>query len=199
MGRQSLSESPAQMRDDADGQRDRVSGAPVIPRDGRSLGPWRRIKGAYFRAQVRAKAATVGEDLRVWGPTAVTGQTYIGDHCNFNGLRIRGRGRVSVGNYFHSGDGCQIITHVHNYEGNAIPYDDTVLHRDVTIGDFVWFGSNVLVLGGVEIGEGAIVQAGAVVVKSVPRCAIVGGNPAQVFKMRDLAHFERLKAEGKFH
>jgi acetyltransferase-like isoleucine patch superfamily enzyme len=113
-------------------------------------------------------------------------------------MRVRGDGRVEIGDYFHSGDGCQIITHVHNYEGEAIPYDATMINKPVTIEPFVWFGSNVLVLGGVRIGEGAIVQAGAVVVRDVPRCAIVGGNPATVFKTRDVARFERLKAEGKF-
>src|SRR5690606_19187142 len=48
------------------------------------------------------------------------------------------------------------------------PYDDTYLVRDIVIEDNVWLGSRVIVLGGVRIGEGAIVQAGAVVVKDVP-------------------------------
>lgn len=86
-----------------------------------------------------------------------------------------------------------IITSNHNYEGNAIPYDDMDLVKDVKIEDFVWLGNRVMVLPGVTIGEGAIVQAGAVVVKDVPYCAIVGGNPAQVFKYRDKERFERLK------
>lgn len=160
---------------------------------------FKRLIGAYHRWRVRARAGAVGPGLAVWGATSVTAETEIGAHCNFNGMRVRGRGRVVFGDYFHSGDGCQIITHVHNYHGTAIPYDATLRHKDVVIEPFVWFGSNVLVLGGVRIGEGAIVQAGAVVVKDVPRCAIVGGNPAQVFKWRDVEHFDRLKAEGKFH
>jgi chloramphenicol O-acetyltransferase type B len=35
---------------------------------------------------------------------------------------------------------------------------------------------------GVEVGEGSIVAAGSVVVKSVPPFTIVGGNPARVIK-----------------
>jgi acetyltransferase-like isoleucine patch superfamily enzyme len=54
-------------------------------------------------------------------------------------------------------------------------------------------------LGGVSIGEGAIIQAGSVVVKNIPKYAIAGGHPATVFKYRDIDHYERLKAEGKFH
>ncbi|TNF33380.1 MAG: acyltransferase [Deltaproteobacteria bacterium] len=159
----------------------------------------KRLVGAWYRWRVRARAASVGPRLLVWGATRVSRQTVIGSHCNFNGMRIRGDARVEIGDYFHSGDGCQIITHVHNYEGEAIPYDSTMINKDVVIEPFVWLGSNVLILGGVRIGEGAIIQAGAVVVRDIPRCAIAGGNPATVFKMRDVERFDRLKAEGKFH
>ena len=93
---------------------------------------------------------------------------------NFNGMRISGGGKVRIGDYFHSGTGCQIITHIHNYEGDAIPYDSTYLHKDVTIGQCVWLGNNVIILGGVTIGEGAIIQAGSVVCKDIPPYAIAG-------------------------
>jgi len=54
-------------------------------------------------------------------------------------------------------------------------------------------------LGGVRIGEGAIVQAGSVVVHDIPKCAIVGGNPAKVFKYRNKVHYYELKKAGRFH
>lgn len=92
-----------------------------------------------------------------------------------------------------------IITSNHNYEGDAIPYDGTHVVKDVRIGECVWFGSRVTVLPGVTVGEGAIIQAGAVVVNDIPAYAIAGGNPARVFKYRDKEHFEKLKNEGKFH
>ena len=92
-----------------------------------------------------------------------------------------------------------IITQNHNYEGEAIPYDSTYIKKNVTIGDCVWFGNRVLVVGNVNIGEGAIIAAGAVVTKDVPALAIVGGNPAKVIKFRDKDHYYRLKEEGKFH
>lgn len=41
-------------------------------------------------------------------------------------------------------------------------------------------GSNATILAGTEIGEGAIVGAGAVVTKNVPEYAIVAGNPARI-------------------
>ena len=49
----------------------------------------------------------------------------------------------------------------------------------VIIGNDVWIGSNVLILGGHKIGDGAIVAAGAVVTKDVPPYAIVGGGTSK--------------------
>ena len=93
-----------------------------------------------------------------------------------------------------------IIAQNHNYDkGEAIPYDNTYIYKDIEIGDFVWIGSNVTILPGTKIGEGAIIQGGAVVHGEIPPYAIAGGNPAKVFKYRDIEHFKKLKAEGKFH
>ena len=92
-----------------------------------------------------------------------------------------------------------VITQNHNYEGELIPYDNTYVKKPVMIGDCVWFGNKVTVLGGVTIGEGAIIAAGAVVTKDVPPLAIVGGNPAKVIKYRNADHYFKLKAEGKFN
>ncbi|MCQ2964441.1 MAG: acyltransferase, partial [archaeon] len=77
--------------------------------------------------------------------------------------------------------------------------DKTVISKEVVIEDNVWLGNRVIVLPGVTIGEGAIIQAGSVVVSDIPKCAIAGGHPAKVFKYRDIGHYEKLKKEGKFH
>ncbi|QEH94694.1 hypothetical protein FV141_09875 [Dermacoccus abyssi] len=49
----------------------------------------------------------------------------------------------------------------------------------ITIGDDVFLGQNVVVLGGVSIGDGATVAAGAVVNSDVAAGAVVGGVPAR--------------------
>lgn len=54
----------------------------------------------------------------------------------------------------------------------------------VSIGNDVWVGSRAMILGGVSIGDGAVVAAGAVVTKDVPAYAIVGGVPAKIIKHR---------------
>lgn len=129
-----------------------------------------------------------------------TKNTHLGKNCNFNGMIIRGNGQVIIGDNFHSGKNVLIINSNHKYDGgDAIPYDTKeVINKDIFIDDNVWIGDRVLILGGVSIGEGAIIQAGAVVTKDIPKYAIAGGNPAKVFKHRDIEHYERLKNEKKF-
>lgn len=87
------------------------------------------------------------------------------------------------------------INSYHKYDGgNAIPYDThEIIDKDIIIEDNVWIGDRVIILCGVTIGEGAIIQAGAVVVSDIPKFAIAGGNPARVFKYRDVEHYKKLK------
>lgn len=138
--------------------------------------------------------------IYIGGKTYLTSHTILGNNVNFNGMKIRGNGNVIFGDNFHSGEECLIITSNHNFDtGSKIPYDNTYIDKDVVFGDNVWLGSRVLVLGGVTIGEGAIIQAGSVVVKNIPPLAIAGGSPAMVFKYRNEEHYYRLKEAKKFH
>ena len=158
------------------------------------------IRQFYFRYRVLSVAASCGPDLSVNGRSYVTTKTNLGRNVNFNGISIQGQGAISIGDNFHSGEGCLLISQNHNYDnGTAIPYDSSYICKDIIIGNQVWLGSRVIILPGVTIGEGAIVQAGSVVSKSIPSCAIAGGNPCQVFKYRDIDRYERLKNLGKFH
>lgn len=136
--------------------------------------------------------------VSVGGYCRFTRTTTIGKNCHFNGAHFRGRGKIVFGDNIHAGDQLMIIPDSHNYKGNLLPYDRTFIIKDVVIHDNVWIGSRVTILGGVDIGEGAIIQAGAVVVKSVPALAIVGGSPAVHFSSRDADHYEKLKSQKSF-
>ena len=139
-------------------------------------------------------------ELYIGGYTSLSKNTILGKNPNFNGMKIIGFGKVAFGDNFHSGPGCEIITSNHNYDsGTKIPYDDTFITKDVIIGDNVWFGNNVTVLGGVTIGEGAIIQAKALVHKDIPDYAIVGVNPCKIIKSRNIEHYEKLKSDRQFH
>ena len=156
------------------------------------------LRSIYLR-KAKKSLGKYGVDLKVNGKCHFNKNVFVGDHCNFNGMYINGNGKISIGDYFHSGIECMMISQNHNYEGDAIPYDSTYIRKDINIGDFVWLGNRVIVMGGANIGEGAIIAAGAVVCNDVPPFAIAGGNPARIIKYRDKEHFLKLKAEGKFH
>lgn len=154
-----------------------------------------RLVWAAYRSRFRAAV----ELPRINGVCRFGSWVEIGRNVHFNGVRTYGAGCVRIGDNFHSAAGLRILTQSHNYRGMALPYDTSVVIKDVIIGDNVWVGMDVLILPGVQIGEGAIIQAGAVVSRSIPPLAIAGGNPATVIRFRDAEHYFRLKADGKFH
>lgn len=153
----------------------------------------------YYTTLARIQSKHFGKGVHVNKKSRFGHNVYFGNNCHFNGMSVLGNGRVVFGDNFHSGEECMIITQNHNYEGEEIPYDSTYISKEIIIEDNVWFGNRVTVTGNVTIGEGAIIGAGSVVVKDVPKYAIVGGNPAKILKYRDISHYERLKQERKFH
>jgi virginiamycin A acetyltransferase len=55
---------------------------------------------------------------------------------------------------------------------------------NIVVGNDVWIGYNATIMGGVTIGDGAIIGTNSVVTKDVEPYSIVGGNPAKVIKKR---------------
>jgi acetyltransferase-like isoleucine patch superfamily enzyme len=78
--------------------------------------------------------------------------------------------------YSANNEGCRL-----KFRNNKI-FDDLI--PKTCIGNDVWIGANAIIPGGIQIGTGAIVAAGAVVVKDVPPYAIVGGSPAKIIRYR---------------
>ncbi len=161
----------------------------------------KKIAKFFYKKKVIRTVHSYNEPLRVNNYSFVNSSTVLGKNVNFNGMKIKGKGRVVIGDNFHSGSDCVMLTSFHKYDGgDAIPYDSSLtIDKSIVIEDNVWLGERVMILGGVVIGEGAIIQAGSVVVQNIPKYAIAGGNPAKVFKYRDIDHYRKLKREGKFH
>lgn len=74
---------------------------------------------------------------------------------------------------------CRIFTHG---GGNCIRrfHPDFDCFGKVTIGDWVYIGTNALIMPGVTIGNNVLVGAGSVVTRSIPDNTVVAGNPARV-------------------
>lgn len=161
----------------------------------------RKIRGYFCTGYLKKRLIQHGQSVGAakWPHIATTATVECGNHCSFNGITITGWGKVKIGNYFHSGTNVKIMLGSHDYDyGDKIPYGNYHTNKNVLIDDFVWLGSDVTISGNVHICEGAIVAIGSVVVKDVPRCAIVGGNPAKIISYRNIEQFDRLKAEGKY-
>lgn len=96
-----------------------------------------------------------------------------------SGCKIQDQGGVTIGDDVLIGHNVVIATLDHAFDpdrrGDLVP-------APVTVGNKVWIGANATLLPGVNIGEGAIVAAGAVVTKDVPPGAIVGGVPARFIR-----------------
>lgn len=153
---------------------------------------WIPICNLIARIQVKS----MGSGCKFHKICRMTQKTVIGNNCHFNGVTILGKGNVNIGDNFHSGKGLFIISSDHNFNfGSKLPYDDTYISKDVNIGDNVWVGINVIILKGVTLGDGCIIQAGSVVSKDIPMCAIAGGNPCKVFSERDIEHYKKLTGE----
>ncbi len=69
-------------------------------------------------------------------------------------------------------------------ETSTIHSTDAKTKGVTRIGSDVWIGQSAIILSGVTVGDGAIIEAGAVVSRDVPPYAIVAGNPAQVVRHR---------------
>ena len=160
---------------------------------------FRTIRKRKYRRQVQKAAKETGENLKINFKSKVNKNTILGNNVSFNGLVIRGNGEVTIGDNFHGGPDILILSQNHNYEGTKIPYDETYIRKKTVIEDNVWIGARCIIVGGATIGEGAIIQAGSVVIKDIEPCGIAGGHPAKVFKYRDKDHYYKLKKEKKFH
>lgn len=146
--------------------------------------PSRVLRWLYLRAYLGALGSGSGVQM---GCSFLNGRkVFLGSRnvvnfgCVFDGRRfsIRTGADVSIG------PEAAILTLGHE------PQSEDFCDRGgaVVIGDRVWIGYRSLIMPGVNIGEGAVVGAGAVVTKDVNPYTIVAGNPARVIgdRNRDL-------------
>ena len=158
----------------------------------------RWILTQFYARDIFKRAKYVGKNLICGDYCFVSNGTIIGDNVRLNQVKIIGNSPCIIGNNCQFGTEIMILTSNHNYDKAAcLPFDNTYCNKSVKIDDYVWVGSRVTILPGTHIGEGCVIQAGSVVHGEIPPCAIIGGNPAKVFKYRDIEHFNKLKADNK--
>lgn len=98
---------------------------------------------------------------------------------------IDGAGGIKIGSDVSIAHSVTIMSSEHIFTEIDIPIKDQgIKYLETQIEDDVWIGSKATILGGVEIQQGSIVAAGAVVNKTVKKFNVVGGVPAKAIKYR---------------
>ena len=148
-----------------------------------------RIDSAYVSIKATLEDHVVVAEGSVIEPTVSIGRyTYMQAGCNINNCNM-GRycslgNNVLIGPWQHPLN--RLSTNPKIYRNiliwGGVGFDD--LPPKTVIGNDVWIGSNAIVLGGVKIGNGAVIGAGSLVTKDVPDFAIVVGNPARMIRYR---------------
>ncbi len=95
------------------------------------------------------------------------------------------KGGIAIGDNTIISRNVVIYSANHNYEGEAIPFDNNYTKKKVTIGNGVWVGMGVMITPGVTIGDGAIIGMGTVVSKDVKPGEILVGSGQKTLKYRE--------------
>nr|WP_315861461.1 DapH/DapD/GlmU-related protein [Stieleria tagensis] len=93
---------------------------------------------------------------------------------------------VEIGRYGLLGPKVAIVgrDHLFNLPGTPIIFGGRPHELLTRIGADAWIGYGAIIMEGVEVGDGAIVAAGAVVTKDVPPYTVWGGVPARMIRRR---------------
>jgi acetyltransferase-like isoleucine patch superfamily enzyme len=94
------------------------------------------------------------------GVLNIGNNVFINDNCNINCVN-----RITIGKNTKIAPNVCINDHDHNYKKNTA---DHLVRGEVTIGDNVWIGSNVVILRDTHIGDNVVVAAGSVVKGTIP-------------------------------
>lgn len=112
--------------------------------------------------------------LKNWKPQWELDKLYIGDYVciGAEAVILMGGNNTHRSDWFSDYPYAEKITEAYLRKG------------DTVIGDGVWIGMRAMIMPGISIGEGAVIAAGAVVVKDVAPYTVVGGNPAREIRKR---------------
>jgi putative colanic acid biosynthesis acetyltransferase WcaF len=123
----------------------------------------------------RTGVIMLGSEIHEPGCLHVGRDSAIGQHCVLDA-----RGEITIGRDVNISSHVQLQTAKHLIDDPYFTHD----YSPIAIGDRVWIAEGAMVLGGVTIGEGAVVAAKAVVTKDVAPFTVVGGVPAQPIRER---------------
>lgn len=142
----------------------------------RPLHAWRNFLLRAFGAKV-GRGAHVYPGARIWAPWNVD----IGEEAGVaDGAILYSQGKITLGRRTVVSQGAHLCAGTHDYEQEGFP----LVTKPITVGDHAWIAAEAFVHPGVEIGEGAVVGARAVVVKNLPAWMVYAGHPCVALHQR---------------
>lgn len=155
-----------------------------------------KIKLFFLKQSLRKK------EVKIYNNTTVNnvnfnGKATIEPYCRLNGTPI-----IEIGENFYMNAMCHLLGEIeignnvligpqtviwgrdHGISRDQFIYKQPHVNSKIIIGDDVWIGAHATILKGVNVGKGAVVAAGSLVVKDVPPYAVVGGVPSKIIKYR---------------
>lgn len=145
------------------------------------------IRNNYRLSKLRKGGAKISK-MADLGEVSILGKfnlLSIGSFSFLGKVNIALHDTVSIGNYVCINDGVTILTASHDVFDPQWPHKKA----KIIIEDYVWIGTEAMILPGVHLGRGCVVGARAVVSKSVAAGDIVVGNPAQTISKKRLIEF----------
>lgn len=142
------------------------------------LNGWRVAVLRLFGAKI-ARGVRIQGSARIWQPWKLT----IGENSWIDGgVKLYSVDEIKIGVNAVISEGAFVCTASHDIRSEIFE----LVTKPIRIGDMTWVCARAIVMPGVKIGEGAVVAAGAVVVKDVEPWTVAVGNPARVVGERRL-------------
>lgn len=150
-----------------------------------------------LRGELKCSSPISFQDCLVSGNCVVGAFTYFGKKCEIRNVEIGNYCSISaeviINPFQHPINFLSTSGFAFGDDGGLGNFDEFKKIKskkkqnkqgDVKIGNDVWIGRRVIIMAGVNIGDGAIIAANSVVTKDVPPYSIYGGVAAKLIKMR---------------
>jgi len=91
---------------------------------------------------------------------------------------------VEIGDHCMFANGCFVSDANHRFDDpeTPVPWQGFTSKGPTRVGDNVWCGANVVITGGVTVGERCVIGANSVVTADLPPFSIAAGVPARVLR-----------------
>jgi acetyltransferase-like isoleucine patch superfamily enzyme len=121
----------------------------------------------------------------VWITAPGEARIRIGEGTFLNlGVMVAALHLVEIGDHCMLANGCFVTDADHRFDDphRPVPWQGFTSRGPTRLGDNVWCGANVVVTGGVTIGERCVIGANAVVSSDIPPFSVAVGAPARVVR-----------------